>query len=296
MDLLHLEFSVDGENYGPSPLMVAAGTYEVTARDVYGCIGTMEEAVFVGPDAIEINAIGTPELCVGSKDGQVSWAPVGGVGSYTYAFDGVATSSTVLGGLDSGEYVVSVSDGDGCVATDSVTVAAAMPIEVLASVTDESCFGGGDGQVVISATGGTGDFAFSNDGVNYSQNNEFVGLGAGNFDFFVTDDNGCQEAIEVSVGAPDAILVTAIVSQGSLDGEGTIDVTVVGGQPPYSFERIIWVFGVHPDLENISTGLYTVEVTDSLGCTEVVTVSIETVRWAALTRGVQFCAERIGGR
>ena len=43
-----IEFSVDGENYGPSPLMVAAGTYEVTARDVYGCIGTMEESVFVG--------------------------------------------------------------------------------------------------------------------------------------------------------------------------------------------------------------------------------------------------------
>ena len=103
-----------------------------------------------------------------------------------------------------------------------------MPIEVLASVTDESCFGGGDGQVVISATGGTGDFAFSNDGVNYSQNNEFVGLGAGNFDFFVTDDNGCQEDIAASVSAPDAIVVSAIVSQGSLDGEGTIDVTVDG--------------------------------------------------------------------
>ena len=119
---------------------------------------------------------------------------------------------------------------------------------------------------------------FSNDGVYYSQNNEFVGLGAGNFGFFVTDDNGCQEAIEVSVGAPDAILVTANVSHGSLDGEGTIDVAVVGGQPPYSFE---WsgpgVFGVDtPYLENISTGLYTVEVTDSLGCTAEETLSIQT--------------------
>ena len=181
-----IQFSVDGENYGPSPLMVTAGTYEVTAQDVNGCIGTMEEAVVVGPDAIEINAMGAAELCVGTADGQVSWAPVGGVGNYTYAFEGEATTATMAEDLAPGDYGISVTDGDGCMASDSVTVASATPIDVSTSVTDASCFGEDDGEVVVTATGGVGNFEYSDNDVNYSENNVFGGFAAGTATLFVT--------------------------------------------------------------------------------------------------------------
>ena len=274
---LTLQFSVDGENYAPSPLMVPGGTYTVTAQDVNGCIGTMATEVVVGPEAINVNPMSMPELCVGSEDGAVSWAPEGGEGGYSYVFNGEAMEATSVGDLAPGTYAVTVTDDSGCSETASVVVEPAVEIQTFVEVADALCFGEG-GEAVVYAEGGTDGFQFSDDGNNYSQGSFFDELLAGVYTFFVQDENGCVESVEVSVSEPDAVVLTAIVSAGSLDGEGTIDVSVTGGSLPYSYE---WIGpGVSgqdgQDLEGISTGTYLVEVTDANGCTVTETFSIVT--------------------
>ena len=271
-------YSVDGENYAPSPLMVTGGTYTVTAQDVNGCTATMEQEVVVGPAAIDVNAMSMPEACFGSADGQVSWAPEGGEGMYTYAFGGEATTETAVSDLAPGTYEVTVTDEDGCSETVSVEVAAGVEITATAVSTDASCFGDDDGEVVLSAEGGTGSFQYSDDGNSFGQDNEFDDLLAGTYNFFVQDENGCVESVEATIGEPEAIVVTGIVSEGSVTGEGTIDVTVTGGSLPYTYE---WIGpGVSgqdgQDLEGISTGSYTVDVTDDNGCTTQETFNITT--------------------
>ena len=273
-----IQYSVDGENYAPSPLMVTGGTYTVTAQDVNGCTATMEQEVVVGPAAIDVNAMSMPEACFGSADGQVSWAPEGGEGMYTYAFDGEATTETAVSDLAPGTYEVTVTDEDGCSETVSVEVAAGVEITATAVRTDASCFGDDDGEVELSAEGGTGSFQYSDDGNSFGQDNEFDDLLAGTYNFFVQDENGCVESVEATIGEPEAIVVTGIVSEGSVTGEGTIDVTVTGGSLPYTYE---WIGpGVSgqdgQDLEGISTGSYTVDVTDDNGCTTQETFNITT--------------------
>ena len=273
-----IQYSVDGENYAPSPLMVTGGTYTVTAQDVNGCTATMEQEVVVGPAAIDVNAMSMPEACFGSADGQVSWAPEGGEGMYTYAFGGEATTETAVSDLAPGTYEVTVTDEDGCSETVSVEVAAGVEITATAVSTDASCFGDDDGEVVLSAEGGTGSFQYSDDGNSFDQDNEFDDLLAGTYNFFVQDENGCVESVEATIGEPEAIVVTGIVSEGSVTGEGTIDVTVTGGSLPYTYE---WIGpGVSgqdgQDLEGISTGSYTVDVTDDNGCTTQETFNITT--------------------
>ena len=273
-----IQYSVDGENYAPSPLMVTGGTYTVTAQDVNGCTATMEQEVVVGPAAIDVNAMSMPEACFGSADGQVSWAPEGGEGMYTYAFGGEATTETAVSDLAPGTYEVTVTDEDGCSETVSVEVAAGVEITATAVSTDASCFGDDDGEVELSAEGGTGSFQYSDDGNNFGQDNEFDDLLAGTYNFFVQDENGCVESVEATIGEPEAIVVTGIVSEGSVTGEGTIDVTVTGGSLPYTYE---WIGpGVSgqdgQDLEGISTGSYTVDVTDDNGCTTQETFNITT--------------------
>ena len=273
-----IQYSVDGENYAPSPLMVTGGTYTVTAQDVNGCTATMEQEVVVGPAAIDVNAMSMPEACFGSADGQVSWAPEGGEGMYTYAFGGEATTETAVSDLAPGTYEVTVTDEDGCSETVSVEVAAGVEITATAVSTDASCFGDDDGEVELSAEGGTGSFQYSDDGNNFGQDNEFDDLLAGTYDFFVQDENGCVESVEATIGEPEAIVVTGIVSEGSVTGEGAIDVTVTGGSLPYTYE---WIGpGVSgqdgQDLEGISTGSYTVDVTDDNGCTTQETFNITT--------------------
>lgn len=273
-----IQFSVDGETYGPSPLMVSAGTYTVTAQDVNGCTATMEEAVVVGPQAIDVNAISLPESCPGSEDGEVSWAPGGGQGTYTYTFNGEATPETAVSGIAPGTYEVTVTDSDGCTETESVEVDAAVPIQVVAEVADASCFGVANGEVQIYAFGGTEEFQYSDNGLNFVSNDVFGALSAGFYSFFVQDENGCVVNVDIEVGEPSAIEITAIVSEGSLDGEGSMDVTVSGGALPYTYA---WtgngVTGQDTqDLDGISTGQYTLEVTDGAGCTNQETFSITT--------------------
>lgn len=273
-----IQYSVDGENYAPSPLMVAGGTYTVTAQDINGCTATMAQEVVVGPAAIDVNAMSMPEACFGSADGQVSWAPEGGEGTYTYAFDGEATTETAVSDLAPGSYEVTVTDQEGCSETVSVEVTAGVEITATAVSTDASCFGDDDGEVELSAEGGTGSFQYSDDGNSFGQDNEFDDLLAGTYTFFVQDENGCVETVEATIGEPEAIVVTGIVSEGSVTGEGTIDVTVTGGSLPYTYE---WIGpGVSgqdgQDLEGISTGSYTVDVTDDNGCTTQETFNITT--------------------
>ena len=272
------EFSVDGENFGPSPLSVTGGTFTVTARDPLGCTATLENEVVVGPPAIEVNAAVEPELCAGDANGEVSWAPINGDGNYTFTFDGEATTETMAGDLAPGTYTVVVTDGEGCSGEETVEVEAALAISVTTDVVDASCFEDNDGSITVNAVGGSGAFQYSEDGNNYIPNNEFGGFTAGTYTLFVQDEFGCVESGSATVGQPDAIVITGIVSEGSDPGEGTIDVTVTGGNLPYEYE---WIGqGVSgqstQDLEGISSGSYTVEVTDANGCSSIETFNITT--------------------
>ena len=58
-----IEFSVDGENFGTSPLLVPGGMYNVIAMDEFGCTGMMENEVVIGPEGIEVNAASVAESC-----------------------------------------------------------------------------------------------------------------------------------------------------------------------------------------------------------------------------------------
>ena len=103
----------------------------------------------------------------------------------------------------------------------------------------------------------------------------FGGFAAATATLFVTDGNGCEAQAQATIDEP-AIVITPIISQNSPTDSATIDITVLGGSPPYFFE---WtgpgVFGLTTaDLDNISTGEYTVDVTDSNGCTAEATFTI----------------------
>ena len=272
------EFSVDGENFAPSPLSVTGGTFTVTARDPLGCTATLENEVVVGPPAIEVNAAVEPELCAGDANGEVSWAPINGDGNYTFTFDGEATTETMAGDLAPGTYTVVVTDGEGCSGEETVEVEAALAISVITDVVDASCFEDNDGSITVNAVGGSGAFQYSEDGNNYIPNNEFGGFTAGTYTLFVQDEFGCVESGSATVGEPDAIVITGIVSEGSATGEGTIDVTVTGGNLPYEYEWIgQGVSGQNTqDLTGISSGSYTVEVTDANGCSSIETFNITT--------------------
>ena len=273
-----IEFSVDGMNFGPSPLTVSGGTYTVIAQDVNGCQVTMSESVEVGPAAIEVNAMAMAEVCFEGNDGEVSWAPVGGEGAYTYLFSGEATTATSASDLAPGDYDIVVTDANNCSTSATVTVDEGVAIVASSSVIDAQCAGENDGEVTVTAEGGSGVFQFSDDGVNFADGNVFDDLNAGSYNFFVQDEFGCSGTVTANVSEPAAVEISGIVSEGAVTGEGSIDITITGGLPPYEYE---WmgpgVTGItDQDLTGISTGEYILEVTDANGCSSLAIINLTT--------------------
>ena len=272
-----LVLSVDGVSGLISPISVTAGTFNVVATDINGCVG-ISDAQVVGPDVIDINSSSNPVACLDDANGSVSWAPVGGVGSFTVVVDTIDVSGSTMMDLAPGVYNIIVTDSNGCTNNEEVEVMNATPIVAASESTAASCNGLSDGQVVVSATGGTGSFQYSENGNNFFEVAEFDNLSTGDYTFYAQDENGCIAEVDASVAEPDAIVITGIASEGADTGNAVIDISVTGGTPGYSYE---WtgpgVDGItSADLEGLSSGTYILEVTDSAGCSMSTTFNVVT--------------------
>ena len=276
-----LVLSIDGVSV-TSPISVTAGTFSVIATDVNGCVANSDEwdnsPIVIGPDVIDINASSNPVACTDDTNGSISWAPVGGVGNFTVMVgDSVMMGSSMVD-LAPGIYNIIVTDSNACTNAEDVEVMNATPILVVSESTSASCSGLADGVVVVSATGGTGSFQYSENGNTFVDVDEFEDLSVGNYTFYAQDENGCVAEVDASVAEPDAIVITGIASEGEDTGNAEINISVTGGTPGYSYE---WtgpgVDGItSADLENLSTGTYIVEVTDSAGCSMSTTFNVVT--------------------
>jgi hypothetical protein len=276
-----LVLSIDGVSV-TSPISVTAGTFSVIATDINGCIASSDEyvnsPVVIGPDVIDINASSNPVACTDDTNGSISWAPVGGVGNFTVMVgDSVMMGSSMVD-LAPGIYNIIVTDSNACTNAEDVEVMNATPIVVVSESTSASCSGLADGVVVVSATGGTGSFQYSENGNTFVDVDEFEDLSVGNYTFYAQDENGCVAEVDASVAEPDAIVITGLASEGEDTGNAEINISVTGGTPGYSYE---WtgpgVDGItSADLENLSTGTYIVEVTDSAGCSMSTTFNVVT--------------------
>jgi gliding motility-associated-like protein len=107
-------------------------------------------------------------------------------------------------------------------------------------------------------------------------------LTAGNYTLMVIDRKNCAESFDVEVMQPEQISIYA--AEGDLvnpdcdySANGSIRATVNGGVEPYTY---LWV---EPNiantdiLENLTTGDYTLSVTDNHNCTVVNTFELESL-------------------
>ena len=105
---------------------ITSGTYNWSISDGSSCdpvIGTITVLEPV-PLAFSAPAI-TNVSCAGGSDGQISINASGGTGTYTYTLSpnaGAQSSAGTFTGLTAQDYEVTVTDGNGCIATTTVTV------------------------------------------------------------------------------------------------------------------------------------------------------------------------------
>jgi PKD repeat protein len=165
---------------------LGAGNYIVTVEDVNGCSDS-GSALLNNPASIEINLETSDVTCDGSS-GSAEVDPSGGNGGFDVIWS-TGSSSTSITDLDAGDYSVTVTDQNGCVATSSFDITASGSLNVLTSSDPTTCFGGDDGVAWAIATGGSSQYSFEwNTGASSST---IYDLEPGSYVVTVTDLIGC---------------------------------------------------------------------------------------------------------
>ena len=234
-----------------------------------GCTSTVSYGTVTLPTALSISLTHTNSTC-GNSNGSATVNASGGWGNYTYLWNNLQTTAT-NSNLASGTYFVTVTDQNGCSQNGSTTVSdVGGPSAIVNVINNISCFGGHDGKAEITATGtGTLTYTWSN-GVTGNGNDSIVSvidtLTAGNYQIAVSDQNGCQSVVNITLTQPQALAATFTVTNALCFGQnnGTINSAVNGGTGSYHFS---WLQGsTQQNLINLYAGIYYVTITDDNNC------------------------------
>lgn len=166
----------------------------------------------------------------------------------------------VFHSLSPGTYLVSVRDGFDVI-TQQVSLLA---LSVSVAKTNVLCHGASTGAIVLTPSNGVEPYSYSwADGPTTKDRSS---LPAGNYQVTVTDANNDTEIIDIEITQPPDLVVTGVVTGGS------IDVSVSGGVAPYSYA---WADGpTSQDRTLLNAGDYTITVTDANGCTQQETFTV----------------------
>ena len=273
------------------------GEYILNVIDANGCEDT-DTAWINEPTELLISIDSIHDVsCYGYNNGFVNASATGGTPPYQFDLSGFSESGSNVNfnALPAGKYELILTDTNGCVVTDSVEVNE--PDELIANIdtiNSVQCYGSNDGFAHVSVVGGTGPFNYEWNTLPVQNTAWAVDLEPGTYSVIITDGNGCLAFDTVNITEPDPLVLTADSIDVRCGGKkpGSIDLHVSGGTPFTSepYYRYEWqdttgtVFATTEDVENLAGDqLYTVWVTDSLGCIEMHQVYINEIKNVELT-------------
>jgi len=255
-----------------------AGTYTVSITDDVGCefIDTIE---ITEPDPLTTDIATTDVICNGDATGAAIITSVGGTSPYNENW-GAANPNALTVGV----YPVTITDANGCEATDTAIINQPLSLITSAIVSsnysgaDISCNGANDGKAIVSLSGGglgTLNYDWQPGGQSTA---EATNLAPGNYIVTVTDGNGCSNSASVTLTEPAPLLANitfdeTISCYNACDG--WVDASPSGGTPlSVSNYQYTWTnasgttVSGQSGMQDLCAGnTFTVLVEDANGCT-----------------------------
>ena len=260
-----LSYSIDGMNFQSSNVFMglANGSYTISVMDENGCIETTTAIVAVNSlvaTATLINDIS----CTDFNDASIEVAASGGLAPLEYSLDGSNfQSSNVFSDLSAGNYIVTVRDADGFTFTTNELVLNNPEILIINNIDIN------DNIITVDASGGTGELRYSIDGIIFQLENVFNNVANDDYVISVQDENGCiTNSMTVTVFVPDPFIISSSFSTNISchdANDGSINIQVSGGIPPYMFSLNNAVFQEDNLFSNLPAGTYTVIAEDATG-------------------------------
>lgn len=228
----------------PAVTGLVAGTYTFTVTDATGCTAITGPVTVSEPSALSATVSSTAILCNGGT-ASVTVSASGGTAPYV----GEGTFN-----VSAGTYSYTVTDANGCSASAGITVTEPSLLTASSSSPAILC-NGGIVNVTVSASGGTSP---------YVGEGTFA-VGAGTYNYTVTDANGCTASIGILLTEPTALSATSTATAILCNaGNATVTVLASGGTAPYSGDGNF----------TVQAGTYSYTVTDANGCTSSTGITI----------------------
>lgn len=263
---------------------LSAGNYCVTVTNLAGCVAT-DCITIIEPAAINSTIHAMNPSCNAVSTGTITMNASGGTGGYNYNWNTGQTSSTIVG-LDTGMYVVTVVDVNGCNSVDTV-VLTSTNMTTSVTVTGFIYCVDDSASILVQTTGGAGTYSYTWQGGNSgtfppnSASNPITiqGLSTGIYWLTVTDTTGCIAIDSFTIqGSPNPLSasISSYTNATVLNPpNGSATALPQGGNPPFTYN---WGAVANNQSTATATGLtfgnYCVTITDSLGCSDTACANI----------------------
>ncbi|RYD53019.1 MAG: T9SS type B sorting domain-containing protein [Sphingobacteriales bacterium] len=279
-----------------------AGSYTIRIQDAIGCL--LDTVVTVTqPARLTPQVTLTPPDCNGGSNGSITLSQTGGTRPYQYALGtGSYTINPTFGGLAAGLYAFHLVDSNGCRADTAVTLSQPTPVNYTGlTFQNISCYGGSDGSITVSGTGGTPGYTYALNNGAYGTGSTFNNLPAQSYTIHIRDANNCQRDVSLMLTQPVPITFTGVqIQMPTCEGytDGAIQFGGQGGTSPYQYALNNGSFGSATTFTTLGAGTYTLSLKDANGClrdTTIQLVGFPPVVLAGLTSTLPQCYGQANG-
>lgn len=271
-------FTLDGTTTNTTGIFngLAVGTHTVCIGDSLGC--SVCHTYNIGGNITILSSVSSTNInCFGNCNGTATLSSInGGAAPYSINWsDPNSQTSLVATNLCAGSYTATITDTNGCKATQSVNIIQPAQLSVSAVTTDPNC-GQCNGTISVTPAGGTP----ASTGYVYQWNTSATtsainNVCAGVYQVNVKDSLGCQQSFQLAVSnstAPGTSLaINSPICGNTCSGSATV--TPTSGTAPFTY---FWPVGgqTTPSVNGLCAGLYFVQVKDSVGCIATDSVQI----------------------
>ncbi len=255
-----------------------AGSYCITITD--SASSTRDTCFTVTePQPLITSASITHDVSVTCK-GAIDLNVTGGTPPFTYSWSNGATTQDLIN-LCGGTYCVTITFSGGACSFDTCFTVNSGGINVQLTATQygnfqTSCSGSCDGQITSGVTGATGTITYHwSSGPTTA---DLFNVCPGTYSLTVTDGSGQSASSSVTITAPPSLNLTvqSTLPSDISASDGAASAIVSGGVPNYTYtwSRNGAVIGTTAALNNLSSGVYHIVVTDANGCSADSTIEL----------------------
>jgi len=261
----------------PSPEISIQGLYTVTASDLFGCEETETVSVVSLGNPPSVTALGGSLNCVTPS---VTLQATSNTANLTFAWTGPNGFTSTIQNPNvsvAGNYIVQVTDSNGCIGSNETEVLDEGGGPVLEVTSDDITCSISEAELSVSSETNNLNFLWEGPDSFTTTQPSFITTTAGTYTVTATDpSNGCvsQTTVEVDYLVLDIQISITDGSFSCATGNATIGAMAQAVGASYSWVGPGGFSSTNQNPEVTSAGIYTVTVSDINGCTGTGTANV----------------------